>query len=201
MTSRQFDLGAGRTVLGPTSGINWQLIFQLPHFERSILFTDPFKYGVVGTCTVCCCKMSVIDKTCVATVNRTRGLKMTGTLIIYFSLTLSQLSYCNYSAPTGNRTQGKCLEGTYVTTTPLVRILLPEPLFEGPLIWSVKNKKVMQLGNWVRYIIIVMWLISFLGHNIMYLHCVLGVSLLNTGFTNPLVPHFSIPVKGLFERK
>ena len=27
------------------------------------------------------------------------------------------------TAPTGNRTQGKCLEGIYVTTTPLVLLL------------------------------------------------------------------------------
>ena len=27
------------------------------------------------------------------------------------------------SAPSGNRTRGKCLEGTYVTTTPMVLLL------------------------------------------------------------------------------
>ena len=41
----------------------------------------------------------------VATVNRTRGLKMTGTLWVYFSLTLSQLSYCNYMVGSENWTR------------------------------------------------------------------------------------------------
>ena len=31
--------------------------------------------------------------------------------------------HCENTAPTGNRTQGKCLEGIYVTTTPLVLVL------------------------------------------------------------------------------
>ena len=35
---------------------------------------------------------------------------------------VSKMLYC--LAPTGNRTQGKCLEGIYVTTTPLVLLFL-----------------------------------------------------------------------------
>ena len=45
-----------------------------------------------------------------------------------------------HTAPTGNRTQGKCLEGIYVTTTPLVpAIVRPQCILEIRLRLKIFN--------------------------------------------------------------
>ena len=51
-----------------------------------------------------------------------------------------------FSAPTGNRTQGKCLEGTYVTTTPQVLAYIFDlSKFINYMQWFHKKNKALMI--------------------------------------------------------
>ena len=92
--------------------------------EIYILNMSLFSMLVVSICSVDNCEILIFPETIVLSnrnvvymnewVGRVGKWKVVKRIKVY------------YVAPTGNRTQGKCLEGAYVTTTPQVLISMSQ---------------------------------------------------------------------------